>query len=87
MELATDVIFPVLSSVNKDLFIYVFVTSRRCEIRYADTAELKFIPCINVRVSSTINFSIKKNLDVQIKDLDTHFPGGEQRFNLKRTLL
>ena len=53
-ELETDAIFLVLSLVNKDLFIYVFITSVRCEIRYVGTAELKFILYINVRVTSMI---------------------------------
>ena len=41
MELATDVIFLVLLSVNNDLFIYVFATSEGCEVRYVDITELK----------------------------------------------
>ena len=60
MELATDVIFLVLSSVSNDLFIYVFATSVGCDIRYAGTVELKNIPYISARVTCTINFSVKE---------------------------
>ena len=37
MELAIDVIFLVLSSVNNDLCIYVLDTGVGCEIRYVAT--------------------------------------------------
>ena len=73
MELATDVIFLVLSSVNNDLPLYVFVTGMGCEIRY--------IGYLYDQLQS------QRNLDAQIKDLDAQFPGGEQIFNLKRPLL
>ena len=43
MELATDVIFLSLSSVNNDLFIYVFVTSWGGEIGYVVTVELNYM--------------------------------------------
>ena len=72
--MATDVIFLILSSVNNDLFIYVFATNVGCEIRYVGTAELKNIPYISARVTCTINFSVK---DAQIKYMDTQIPGGE----------
>ena len=60
MKLATDVTFLVPSSVNNDLFLYVFATSMVCEIRYVGTDELKNFPYINARVAWTINFSVKK---------------------------
>ena len=60
MELATDVIFLSLSSVNNDLFIYVFVTSWGGEIGYVVTVELKNISCISARVTCTIIFSVKE---------------------------
>ena len=37
MELVTEVIFLVLSSVNNDLSIYVFARDVDCEIRYVGT--------------------------------------------------
>ena len=60
MELATDVIFLVLSLVYNDLFIHVFVTSVGCEIRYVGTAELKNILFISAKITCTINFNIKE---------------------------
>ena len=60
MELATDVIFVVLSLVNNDLSLCVFFTGMGCEIRYAGTTELKNIPYIGARATCTINFSLKK---------------------------
>ena len=59
-ELATDVIFLVLSSVINDLFIYVFDTGVGCENRYVGTTELKNIPYIRARVACTINFIVKE---------------------------
>ena len=56
MELATDVTFLCVSSVNNVLFIYVFVTSVGCEIRYVGTTEWKNIPYISASVICTINF-------------------------------
>ena len=67
MELATDVIFLVLSSINNDLFIYAFATSVGCEIRYVGTAELKSIPYISARVTCTINFSVKEAWMLKLK--------------------
>ena len=55
MELATDVIFLVISSGNNDLFFYVFATDVGCETRHIDTAELKNIPYINASVTCTGN--------------------------------
>ena len=73
MELATDVIFLFLSSVNNDLPLYVFATGMGCEIRYVGYLYDQF--------------QSQRNLDAQIKDLDAQFRGGEQIFNLKRPLL
>ena len=67
LELATDVIFLVLSSVSNDSFIYVFATSVGCEIRYVGTTELKNIPYINARVTCTINFSVKETWMLKLK--------------------
>ena len=58
MELKTDAIFLVLSSVNNDLFTYVLATGVGCEIRYVGTIELKNVPYISARVTCTINFSV-----------------------------
>ena len=60
MELVTDIIFLGLSSVNNDLFIYVFATSVGCKIRYVGTAQLKNIPYISARVTCRINFRVKE---------------------------
>ena len=58
MELKTDAIFLLLSSVNNDLFNYVLATGVGCEIRYVGTIELKNVPYISARVTCTINFSV-----------------------------
>ena len=58
MELKTDVIFLVLSSVNNDLFTCVLATGVGCEVRYVGTIELKNIPYISARVTCIINFSV-----------------------------
>ena len=60
MELATDVIFLFLSSVNNDLSIYVFATDVGCEMRCVGTTEFKNIPYISARATSTIIFSFKE---------------------------
>ena len=66
MELATEVIFLVLSSVN-DLSIYVFAIGMSCEIRYVGTTELKNIPYISARATCTINFSVKETSMLRLK--------------------
>ena len=58
MELATDVIFLVLLSVNNDLFINVFDTGVGFEIRYVGITELKNIPYISARLNCMVNFSV-----------------------------
>ena len=73
-ELATDVIFLVLSSVNNDLFTYVFATSVGCDIRYVGTAELKNIPYISDRVTCTINFSVKETRILRLTHLFPMYP-------------
>ena len=60
MELATNVIFLVLSSVNNDRFIYVSATCVGCEIRYLGTTDSKNIPYISVRVTCMIKFRVKE---------------------------
>ena len=60
MDLATDVILLVLSTVNNDLFLDVFTAGVGCEIRYVGTTEMKNIPYISARVSCTINVSDKE---------------------------
>ena len=67
MELATDVIFLVLSSINNDLFIYVVAASVGCEVRYIDTTELKKILYISARVACTINFNIRETWMLRLK--------------------
>ena len=67
MELATDVIFLVLSSVNNDLPLYIFVTGMGCEIRYVGTSELKNISYIGARATCTINFSLKETSMLRLK--------------------
>ena len=60
MDLATDVILLVLSTVNNDLFLDVLTAGAGCEIRYVGTTEMKNIPYISARVSCTINVSDKE---------------------------
>ena len=67
MELATNVIFLVLSSVNNDLSVYVFPTGVGCEIRYVGTTELTSIPYISARANYIINFSVKETLMLRFK--------------------
>ena len=82
MKLTTDITLLVLSTVNNDLFIYVFTTGAGCEIRYKGTAELKNTPYISARVTFTINLSVN---ETHIKDLDAQPSGEEQKSNLKRS--
>ena len=60
MELATDVIFLVLSPVNNDLFIHVFATGVGRGITYVGNNELNNVAYISVKVNCTINFSDKE---------------------------
>ena len=50
MELATDVIIMVLSSVNNDLFVYVLATGVGCEITCVDITELNNVPILLLRL-------------------------------------
>ena len=50
MEIATDVIFLVLPSINNDLIIYVFATGVGCEITYVGSTELNNVPYISAKV-------------------------------------
>ena len=61
MEIATDVIFLVLPSINNDLIIYVFATGVGCEITYVGSTELNNVPYISAKVTCAINFSDKEN--------------------------
>ena len=67
MDLATDVVFLILSWTNNDFSIYVFDTGVGCEIRYIGNAELKDIPYISARASCTINFSVKETSMLKFK--------------------
>ena len=67
MKLATHVIFLLLSSVNNDLYIYVFATGVGCKIRYVGTTEWKDIPYISARGTCTINFSVKETSLLRLK--------------------
>ena len=60
MELATDVIFLVLSPVNNDLLIHVFATGVGREITYVGNTVLNNVAYISVKVNCTINFSDKE---------------------------
>ena len=60
MEVATDVIFLVLSLVNNDLIIYVFAKGMSCEIAYVGCTELSNVPYISAKVPCTIIFSDKE---------------------------
>ena len=44
MELAADVIFQFFSSVNNDLFNYVFPAGVGCQMTYVGSTELKNVP-------------------------------------------
>ena len=67
MDLATDVILLVLSTVNNDLFLDVLTAGVGCEIRYVGTTEMKNIPYISARVSCTINVSDKETWMLRLK--------------------
>ena len=60
MELATNVVFLVLSPVSKDLFIYVFATGVGCETTYASNTELNNVAYISAKVTCMIKFSDKE---------------------------
>ena len=67
MELAIDVIFLILSSVNNDLCIYVLDTGVGCEIRYVATTGLKDNLYISVRATCAINSSVKETSILRLK--------------------
>ena len=67
MELATDVIYLVLLSVNDYLFIYIFATGVYCKIRYVGSTELKNISNISARIPYTINFSVEETWMLRLK--------------------
>ena len=67
MELATDVIIMVFSSVNHDLFVYVLATGVGCEITCVDITELNNVPYITAKVTCTINFSDSKTWMLRLK--------------------
>ena len=85
MELATDVIFLVISQVDNYLFIYLFIyafaSSVGCEIRYVDTAELNYIPYISARVTCTINFSAREIQMLKLKIWILSFLKGSKYLN------
>ena len=87
MELATDAIFLVLSSVNNDLFIYIFATGVRCKITCVGNTELNNVAYISAKVTCTINFSNKETWMLRVKIWTLSFLCGEQISNLKRPLL
>ena len=60
MEIATDVTFLVLLSVNNDSIICVFATGVGCEITYVGSTELNNVPNVKAKVTYTINFSDKE---------------------------
>ena len=67
MELATDVIIMVLSSVNNDLFVYVLATGVGCEITCVGITEMNNVPYITAKVTCTINFSDRETWIVRLK--------------------
>ena len=67
MELATDVIIMVLSSVNNDLFVYVLATGVGCEITCVGITELKNVPYITAKITCTINFSGRETWMLRLK--------------------
>ena len=67
MQLATDVIFLVLSLVNNDVFIYVFATGVACEITYVGNTELNNVVYISAMVTCTISFSDKETWMLRVK--------------------
>ena len=67
IELAIDAIFLVLSSVNNDLFIYVFTIFVGFEIIYVGATELKNIAYISGKVTCTINLSVKETWMLRLK--------------------
>ena len=67
MELATDVIILVLSSVNNDLFVYVLATGVGCEITCVGITELNNVAYISAKVTCTIKFSVKVTWMLSLK--------------------
>ena len=60
MELATDVIILVLSSVNNNLFVYVLARGVGCKITCVGITKLNNFPYISAKGTCTINFSDKE---------------------------
>ena len=67
MVLATDAIFLVLSPVNNDVFIYVFVTCVDCEITYVGNTEFSNVSYVSAKVTCRINFSEKDTWMLRVK--------------------
>ena len=67
MELATDAIFLVLSSVNNDVFLYIFATGVGSEIRYVGITGLTNIPYISSRATCMNNSSVKETRMLRLK--------------------
>ena len=67
MELATDVIIMVLSSVNNDLFVYVLAAGVGCEITCVGITELDNVPYITAMVTCRINFSDRETWMLRLK--------------------
>ena len=67
MELATDVVFLVLSSEKNDLTIYIFATGVGCKIRSVGSTEMKNVPYLSCKAAYTINVSVKEISMLRLK--------------------
>ena len=86
MGLATDMIFLVLSSVNNDLHIYVFVAGVNCEITYVGVTELNNFPYISAKLTCTFSFSDKETWILRLKIWMLKFLGVSKKIKRRHTL-
>ena len=77
MWLATDVIFLVFSSINNDLYIYVF-EGVGCEVTYIDSTELNNVPYISAKVTCTISLTDKETWMLRLKIRTLKFLGASK---------
>ena len=67
MKLVTNVVFLVLSSENNDWTTYVLATGVGCKIRSVRSTELKNVPHLSSRGTSTIFVTVKETSMLRLK--------------------
>ena len=87
MRLETDVIFLVLSSVNNDLYIYVFATGVGCKVTYVGSTKLNIVLYVSAKVTCTISFSGKETWVLRLKMWMLKFLGASKYLTLNNHVL